>query len=174
MTAARVRGNLVAGGGAVGRDWRLWFVAPTVLALAMVVLFPSGYLVWMSLQHWFITEPDVYFDGLANFRALLSLGDFWAALTVTAIYLIASTVLMLILAMLLATALAGSGGGSSVLRSILVLPLVIPPVVAGFTWRFLLNGEIGFLGAWVLPALGLDVNLLATPGGALRHFCAPV
>ena len=48
-----------------------------------------------------------------------------------------------------------------------MLPLVIPPVVAGFTWRFLLNGEIGFLGAWLLPMLGLEVNLLSNPTGAL-------
>jgi multiple sugar transport system permease protein len=47
------------------------------------------------------------------------------------------------------------------------MPLVIPPVVAGFTWRFLLNGEIGFLGAFLLPAAGLEVNLLAELGPAL-------
>jgi len=39
--------------------------------------------------------------------------------------------------------------------------------VAGFTWRFLLNGEIGFIGAYLLPMAGIDVNMLADPTGAL-------
>ena len=47
------------------------------------------------------------------------------------------------------------------------MPLVIPPVVAGFTWRFLMNGEMGFLGAFLLPGLGLKMNMLADPTGAM-------
>src|SRR5262249_24984161 len=42
-------------------DWRLWFVAPAILALAMVVLFPTLYLFWMSVTHWVVTDPDSYF-----------------------------------------------------------------------------------------------------------------
>src|SRR5690606_10890326 len=77
-----------------------------------------------------------------------------------------STVLMVVLAFSFALALSGPNS-PGVLRAIIVMPLVIPPVVAGFTWRFLLNGEIGFLGAWLLPMAGLKVNLLADPTGAL-------
>ena len=148
------------------RDWRLWFVLPTVLALLTVVLFPTGYLLWMSTAHWIITQPGVYFDGLRNFQNLLSSSDFSSAAWVTTLYLVLSTVLMVVLALGFALALAGPKS-SGVLRAIVVMPLVIPPVVAGFTWRFLLNGEIGFLGAWLLPAAGINVNMLADPTGAL-------
>ncbi|EAR49657.1 hypothetical protein OG2516_17980, partial [Oceanicola granulosus HTCC2516] len=57
--------------------------------------------------------------------------------------------------------------GAGWMRAIVVMPLVIPPVVAGFTWRFLLNGEIGFLGAFLLPGMGLELNPLAEPRAAL-------
>lgn len=147
------------------RDWRFWFFLPTLLALGIVVLFPTGYLLWMSLSHWIITEPGVYFDGVSNFRTLFRSASFYDSARVTALYLVFSTGIMLILAMLMALALQHSRSG--VLRSAIVLPLVIPPVVAGFTWRFLLNGEIGFLGAWLFPMLGLDVNMLSSPTGAL-------
>ncbi len=147
------------------KDWRLWFFLPTLLALGMVVLFPTGYLFWMSLSHWVITSPGVYFDGIANFRTLFRSPSFYDSAEVTALYLVFSTGVMLVLAMLMALALQHSRSG--VLRSVIVLPLVIPPVVAGFTWRFLLNGEIGFLGAWLFPAIGLDVNMLSSPAGAL-------
>jgi multiple sugar transport system permease protein len=47
------------------------------------------------------------------------------------------------------------------------MPLIIPPVVAGFIWRFLLNGEMGFIGAFLLPSIGFTKSLLADPWGAL-------
>lgn len=145
--------------------WRFWFIAPMVLALATVVLFPTVYLFWMSTQHWLVTDPQKYFIGADNFSRLFSGSDFWQALRVTGAYLVLSTSLMLVLAMGLALSFAGAGKGW--MRAIVVMPLVIPPVVAGFTWRFLLNGEIGFLGAWLLPMAGLELNPLAEPRAAL-------
>lgn len=146
-------------------DWRFWFIAPMVVALATVVLFPTVYLFWMSTQHWLVTDPNRYFTGLGNFARLVDGADFWQALRVTGAYLVLSTVLMLGLGMGLALTFARAGRGW--MRAIVVMPLVIPPVVAGFTWRFLLNGEIGFLGAYLLPMVGLDLNPLAEPRAAL-------
>ena len=146
-------------------DWRFWFIVPMVVALATVVLFPTVYLFWMSTQHWLVTDPDRYFTGVGNFARLFDGADFWQALRVTGAYLALSTALMLGLGMGLALTFARAGRGW--MRAIVVMPLVIPPVVAGFTWRFLLNGEIGFLGAYLLPMAGLDLNPLAEPRAAL-------
>lgn len=146
-------------------DWRFWFLAPMVTALATVVLFPTLYLFWMSTQRWIITSPPRRFAGLDNFARLLGRDDFWQAASVTGLYLLLSTMLMIVLALGLALAFAGAGRGW--MRAIVVMPLVIPPVVAGFTWRFLLNGESGFLGAFLLPMTGLNASPLAEPGPAL-------
>lgn len=145
--------------------WQIRFVLPMVVALATVVLFPTVYLFWMSLQHWVITDPNRGFGGFDNFRKLFDSPVFWGSLGTTGAYLILSTVSMLVLGLGMALAFARSGTG--ILRALIVLPLVIPPVVAGFTWRFLLNGEIGFIGAWLLPMAGLKLNLLADPNAAL-------
>ncbi|WP_306119868.1 MULTISPECIES: sugar ABC transporter permease [unclassified Roseitalea] len=146
-------------------SWRFWFVLPMVVALGTVVLFPTVYLFWMSTQHWLVTDPERFFIGLDNFARLTGGADFWQSLRVTGAYLVLSTVLMLGLGMGLALTFARAGTGW--MRAIVVMPLVIPPVVAGFTWRFLLNGEIGFLGAYLLPMAGLDLNPLAEPRAAL-------
>jgi multiple sugar transport system permease protein len=148
------------------KDWRFWFVIPTVLALGTVVFFPSGYLLWMSASHWMVTQPGVYFDGFANFANLFGSTEFYTALWVTATYLVLSTGLMLVLALSFALALSRPGTAGP-LRTVVVMPLVIPPVVAGFTWRFLLNGEIGFIGAYLLPMAGFQGNMLATSTGAM-------
>ena len=145
--------------------WKFWFVAPMVLALSTVVLFPTIYLFWMSTQRWVVTNPPRRFAGFDNFARIFGREDFWQALGVTSIYLVLSTVLMIALALGLALALSGARRG--LLRAIVVMPFVIPPVVAGFTWRFLLNGEIGFVGAYLMPMIGFDVNLLAEPRAAL-------
>lgn len=145
--------------------WRFWFIAPMVMALATVVLFPTVFLFWMSTQHWLVTDPDRFFIGVGNFTRLLNGADFWQALRVTGAYLVLSTVFMLLLGLGLALNFARSSAGW--MRAIIVMPLVIPPVVAGFTWRFLLNGEIGFLGAFLLPMAGLELNPLAEPRAAL-------
>lgn len=136
-----------------------------VMALGTVVLFPTVYLFWMSTQHWLVTDPVRFFTGADNFTRLFSSSDFWQALSVTFAYLLFSTALMLVLAMGLALSFAQSSQGW--LRAIVVMPLVIPPVVAGFTWRFLLNGEVGFIGAFLLPMAGFELNLLAEPRSAL-------
>lgn len=148
------------------KDWRFWFLVPTIVALGTVVFFPAGYLVWMSLMHWILTKPGVYFDGIANFSNLFRSSAFYASAWITAIYLTLSTAVMLVVALGFALLLARPGS-SGLLRTIVVVPLVIPPVVAAFTWRFLLHGEFGLLGAYVFPALGLPGNLLATPSGAM-------
>jgi multiple sugar transport system permease protein len=145
--------------------WRFWFLAPMVAVLATVVLFPTVYLFWMSTQNWIVTDPDRYFIGTENFARLFGGNDFWQALRVTGAYLALSTAIMLVLAMGLALCFARAGRGW--MRAIVVMPLVIPPVVAGFTWRFLLNGEIGFLGGYLLPMAGLELNPLAEPRAAL-------
>jgi ABC-type sugar transport system permease subunit len=60
-------------------DWRLWFVAPAILALGTVVLFPTVYLLWMSVTHWVVTDPESYFAGADNFQQLFAATDFCAA-----------------------------------------------------------------------------------------------
>ncbi len=54
-----------------------------------------------------------------------------------------------------------------VVRALIILPLLVPPVVAGFAWKFLLNREIGLVGGYLFPALGITVSLLAHPTLAL-------
>jgi len=134
--------------------------------LAMVVFLPTGYLFWMSVTHWVVTDPDIYFAGIDNFSGLIDTHDFWNAWRVTLAYLTLSSALMLALSLGLALCLA-EARSARVLRVLVVMPLVIPPVVAGFTWRFLLNSEMGFIGAFLLPSIGVRTSMLADPVGAL-------
>ena len=47
------------------------FIAPNLLAVAVFLLFPLGFSLYLSFQHWDLFAPPM-FIGLANFRRLLT------------------------------------------------------------------------------------------------------
>jgi multiple sugar transport system permease protein len=143
------------------------FLAPAVVVLASIVLFPTIYLIYLSTRHWVVTRPAQYFSGLDNYRLVLGSRTFWESAATTGVFVTASCLVTLVLGLALAVALNRRFRGRGVVRALVVLPLLIPPVVAGYTWRFLLNREIGMLGSWILPSLGLDAAMLANPDLAM-------
>jgi len=143
------------------------FLAPAIITLAAIVLFPTAYLLYLSFRHWVVTRPEKYFSGLANYGLVLGSSTFWHSAATTAVFVAASCLVTLVLGLALAVALNRRFRGRGVIRALVVLPLLIPPVVAGFTWRFLLNREIGMLGSWILPSLGLNASMLADPNLAM-------
>jgi len=143
------------------------FLAPAILVLASIVLFPTGYLLYLSVRHWVITRPFQYFSGLDNYRLVLTSPSFWGAAQTTLVFIVATVAVTLVLGTALAVALNRPFAGRGVVRALVVLPLLVPPIVAGFTWRFLLNREIGMLGSWILPAVGVEASMLAHPDLAM-------
>ena len=143
------------------------FVLPAVLVLAAIVAFPTVYLLVLSVRHWVIIEPARYFDGLGNFVRVLRAPDFWDSARVTFAYIVATSLATLVLGMGLALSLNRAFFLRGVVRALIVLPLLVPPIVSGFAWKFLLNREIGVLGSYLLPAVGVRASLLADPSLAL-------
>ena len=143
------------------------FVLPAVLVLAAIVAFPTVYLLFLSLRHWVIIEPVRYFDGFGNFVRVLRSPDFWDSARVTLVYIVSTSLATLVLGMGLALSLNRDFLLRGVVRALIVLPLLVPPIVSGFAWKFLLNREIGVLGSYLLPAIGVKASLLADPHLAL-------
>jgi multiple sugar transport system permease protein len=63
--------------------------------------------------------------------------------------------------------MSGNLRGRNVMRTIVVLPLIVPPVVAAFSWKFLLSREVGMIGGWILPSIGFQASMLADPDLAM-------
>lgn len=141
-------------------------LAPAVVALAAVTLFPGLYLLWMSTRGLRVQAPGG-FVGLENFRVLVQSPAFREALVATIAFVTASTLLSLILGLGLALALTEQLRGRGVMRTLLTLPLIVPPVVAGFGWKFLLSSDVGVIGAFLFRRLGLDWAPLGDPSLAM-------
>lgn len=136
---------------------------PAVLMLAGIVAFPTVYLLYVSLHQWFLYTPGLQFVGLGNFATLIRSPEFQNSVRVTVVYVGLSTSLTAFIGFVLALLMSSTLRARGLLRTIVVLPLIVPPVVAGFGWKFLLSREVGLIGGWILPALGLQKSMLAEP-----------
>lgn len=138
-------------------------LSPALFILIVLVAFPTAYLLFVSTQQWLLSMPNREFVGLGNFIDLFEAPDFHSALVTTIIYVVVSTLLTATAGFVLAFLMSGNLRGRNLIRTIIVLPLIVPPVVAGFSWKFLLSREVGLIGGWILPYLGLEAAMLADP-----------
>ena len=129
-------------------------LAPAVLVLAALTLFPIGYVIYLSLTDLGVNSPDGAFIGLDNYRTIAADPDFWDSLRVTGFFtcgaVIAEFVLGFGMALLLNRRLRGVG----LVRTLMLLPMVMTPVIVGLTWRMLFSPIYGILD-FLLGRLGL-------------------
>jgi len=123
--------------------------------IAVFIAEPIVQSAWMSLHNWTIGAADNPFVGLANFTALWHDSRFWNALRVTVIYTGVVTVGQVGLGLAIASRLRRTTWYSSLLRTAYFFPFVASLVVVGIIWKFLLDPQVGLIGAW-LGAVGVS------------------
>lgn len=147
----------------------LLLVAPGLAVLVLTTTFPLLYLIWSSLQQINLSMPWLTgFAGLDNYARMLSDGQFWHALGLTAIYTISTVALQLVLGLGLALLVIQIPAGQWLFRIAAILPIVLAPVVVGLFWRTLmLAPQFGMLD-YATRSLGLgSYNWLGDPELAL-------
>lgn len=147
-----------------------WLLAPSVLVLGAVVLFPLIYSVNLSLRHYNPTLPDATggWAGLSNYARLLHDSQFHHALLVTMIFVVVAVGLETVLGTLLGIFLDRMVSARRVVTSVLLLPMIATPLVVGLVFSFGLNPDFGYI-TWFLQTIGLSSadSLLAKPATAL-------
>jgi multiple sugar transport system substrate-binding protein len=135
-------------------------VAPTLLALGVVALFPLGWTVWESLHRDDLHTPwrARAFVGLGNYRVAIAEGRFWRAMGHTLAFVSASVTLELLLGLAFALALHRAFHGRGAARAGALTPWAMPTVVAALLWRFLFGAEwlVDPTRAWI-PIVVADV-----------------
>jgi multiple sugar transport system permease protein len=115
-------------------------MAPAIIVLAAITIYPFFWLIWMSLH----ADSGDTFVGLKNFeRAVLSDTKYWAGwillLKYSAICLVAEVAIGVLLAILL-----NSSKWEKVLVTVILMPMMMAPVIAGLVWYFLYNSTFGW------------------------------
>lgn len=136
--------------------FRIRMVIPTIVALALIVGYPLGYSLWISVHEYDLTEGGIGdYVKLENFRRVIELEPFRTAALNTVVLTVSVVVLELIIALGLAVLLNQSNlRFKNVYLAILLIPLLVSPVAVGLIWRLLLHPDLGAVN-WLLTGIGL-------------------
>ena len=140
------------------------FVAPALVVLAAVTVFPVLSVLLLSLFRRRLIFGISEFIGLDNYRYLLSDARFWNALGNTAYFTVLSVTLEIGLGLAVALLLHRSFPAKGAVRALVLVPWAIPTVVSARMWEWLYNTDLGLLN----HLLGAKVNWLGSPAWALH------
>ena len=134
-----------------------WMMLPAVIFVAVMVIFPFGYALWLSLLDYKIGLP-VAFVGLGNYKALAADDQFWNGLRLTFILYAGALVLQLILGVALGLLLQRIETLKGLVRTVMVSPFMLPPVVVGMMAIVVLDPGMG-VANYLLKSAGLPTSL---------------
>ncbi|WP_240649584.1 sugar ABC transporter permease [Streptomyces sp. Z26] len=141
-------------------------VAPVVLVIGLIIGYPLGRGVFLSLtdadesnvaRTIGVNEiPATYdFVGLDNYTAILSDSVFWDRLGWTALWTVGCVSVTFLLGLTLANMLNRQVKGRSFYRVAMIVPWGVPAFVSVFAWKMLFNEKYGILNE-VLDGGGVD------------------
>ncbi len=137
---------------------------PTLVVLAVVVVYPLLQALSMSLQRYRLTDSaPPAFVGLANYAALTRDPVFWGSLQTTVVWTVANLVAQMALGTALALLLNEPLRARGAHRSVALIPWIVPSVAAALIWRWMYDGSAGLINA-LLYRLGLIQQYVAWLG----------
>jgi arabinogalactan oligomer/maltooligosaccharide transport system permease protein len=161
---------------------RMWvayaFLAPVLLVMAIIVLYPLALSIYSSFTDLsrsnaatVFREGSEQFIGLDNYLRVLTSEDFRGRFAWTVVWTTVNVIFHFSFGMALALLLNQKFRGRTAYRLVLMLPWAIPAFISAVAWRYLFNGEYGFINLF-LGQFGIDgPNWLSDPFWA---YIAPI
>jgi multiple sugar transport system permease protein len=121
------------------------FASPSLILIAIVIVFPLAYSFWISFRNLDLSvgnESD--FVGVGNYvEALVRDTRFLNSIWNTAIIIAPSLVVELLVGLGLALLLSRVGRGRPIVTALLAIPAMVSPVMAAMAWRMMLGVKYG-------------------------------
>lgn len=146
-TMNRIRARITAYG----------FVTPAVITLALLLLYPFCYGIYISFFKTNLVNKW-NFVGLKNYWVVLSDPSFYTSMKITIIFTVGVVAGHFFFGLLFALMLNRDIKGRTVFRAILLLPWLFPEVVIANLWKWIFNPTLGFLNSFLV-----SVGLLQEP-----------
>jgi len=144
------------------------FLSPTLAGFLIFFVGPLVAVVWYSLTEWNLLTQQAVFVGLDNYDdALFRNPDFWLVVRNSVVFALGLVPLNMALALALAMALSRRFAGVVFFRTVFFAPVVTSAVAWAIVWKFLLQGEAGFVNQ-MLAGIGIaGPNWLREPDWAM-------
>ncbi len=122
------------------------FTVPALVLLAIFLLYPIGYVIYLSFQRWNLLGTPK-FIGLQNYNTILFHdSSFIQSISATLFFVVLAVPTQIALGLFLAILLDSEFRGRTFFRAVFFIPLVISFVAAGtvFQWMFATGANLGF------------------------------
>ncbi len=121
------------------------FIAPSIVLLLAINIFPLIWTIRLSFTNYRANRPNatVSWLGTEHYSNILNDPDIWAAMQVTARFVIATIVIETVLGFALAYLIDRKFRGHGFWTTIILIPMMLSPAVVGNFWTFLYQPQIG-------------------------------
>lgn len=135
--------------------WGIILMAPAILLIAGLVLYPVLYSMWLSLHAKHAYLPIQRFIGLENFKFfLLEDEEFWRALKLGSIFTFGSLTLQIVIGIGAALVLNETFVGRGFVRAVTLFPYMLPTIVVVILMRWIFNDSYG-IAKYLIQSSGL-------------------
>jgi multiple sugar transport system permease protein len=143
------------------RHLRILMLAPAMIVLAGLTLFPSLYMFWAAVNK-ISPNPDIpwQFVGLDNFLRMLSDPQFLVGLRNTVVFTVCAVSIEFVLGLGLALLLDRHIRRLNFLKTALMIPMMLPPIAVAITWKLIYEPQFGVLNE-IMFRLGLPLQAWA-------------
>lgn len=142
------------------------FVAPTILLLLAINIFPLIWTVRLSFTNFRVNRPnrEADFVGLRNYERILTDGDIWVTMQATAHFLFWTIFFQVLIGFTLAYLINKKFRSSDLWTTVIVLPMMLSPAVVGNFWTFLYQPQIGLFNYVIGFLTGTDPSAFSMIG----------
>ena len=131
------------------RKWSWLFMGPVVVCFAIGFIWPFIQGIYLSLCKFRLIK-DAEFIGFGNYGRALADPSFNRAFWYTALFAIASLIIINILAFTVAYLLTQGIKGSNLFRTVFFMPNLIGGIVLGYIWSMIFDGILSRYGTSIL------------------------
>ena len=140
-------------------------IAPAVIVLMAINLFPFFYALYMSFHTWSLGKPaPPRYVGWFNYEDAFQDDRFINAVLVSLKFVALAVAIEFLLGFLLAFVFSAKVHGLGILRRIGILPMMVMPVATGLVWFYIFNQNYG-MANFLVGLLGLDAQPWLTDTG---------
>jgi multiple sugar transport system permease protein len=121
------------------------FVAPTMILLLAINIFPLIWTIYLSFTNYASNRPNrkVVNVGLKWYQDILSSPEVWAAMQATAHFVFWTILFQTLIGFSLAYLIDRKFRGHAFWTTIILIPMMLSPAVVGNFWKFLYQPQIG-------------------------------
>ncbi len=136
------------------------FVAPTILLLLAINIFPLIWTIRLSFTNYRANRPNepVEWVGLRNYERILTDPDIWQTMQATAHFLFWTLFFQVLIGFTLAWLINRKFRGNDLMTTLIVIPMMLSPAVVGNFWTFLYQPQIGLINYAVEFVTGIPAS----------------